>query len=113
MSTDAAGPSPAERRRAPRVPMPPVGGAVSVVGAKIIDVSPYGMRIESPLAIKPDSVLPFRLVIAGQKADVKARVCTCVHAASGGHCHNVGLEFVGIDPAVRERLRDVLSALDR
>ena len=40
----------AERRRAERVPMPATGGPVSVVGARLVDVSPYGMMIESPVS---------------------------------------------------------------
>jgi hypothetical protein len=103
---------PSERRRAPRVLMPPEGGAVSVVGASIIDVSPYGMRIETGIALPVDSVMPFRLTIGGVKADVEARVIVSIPQApgpSGRKLHAVGLDFVKIAPDVRERLREVLA----
>ena len=45
--------------------MPAAGGVVSVVGARLVNVSPFGMMIESPLPLKSDAVLPFRLVVAG------------------------------------------------
>ena len=63
-----------ERRRAKRIAMTPPANPVSVVGARIIDVSPYGMMIESPVAISPDAVLPFRIVVEGHSSDVSCRV---------------------------------------
>src|SRR5687768_1371889 len=48
-----------ERRRAERIAMTPPDNPVSVVGARIIDVSPFGMLIASRVAISPDAVLPF------------------------------------------------------
>jgi hypothetical protein len=106
----AAGP---ERRRCARVPMAPTGGPVSVVGARLVDVSPYGMMIESPVPMKEDAVLQFRLAVEGRKTDVSARVACCAARAGVRHAYGVGLEFVDLPSDVREQIRDVLVRLDR
>ena len=106
----AAGPaSGAERRRCARVPMAPTGGPVSVIGARLVDVSPYGMMIESPVAMKEDAVLQFRLAVEGRKTDVSARVACCTARAGVRHAYGVGLEFVNLPSEVREQIRDVLA----
>lgn len=90
--------------------MPPVGGPVSVVGARLVNVSPYGMMIESPLPMVVDSVLQFRLVVAGHNADIEARVVACTPRAEGERrAYGVGLELADIPAEVRGRLREVLS----
>lgn len=98
-----------ERRRAERVPMPETGGAVSVVGARLIDVSPYGMMIESPVALTQDTVLQFRLVFEGRKVDVTARVACCMSRGAERHAHGVGLEFLDLPADVRDQLRVILT----
>lgn len=98
-----------ERRRAERVPMPQTGGVVSVVGARLVDVSPYGMMIESPLAMTEDAVLKFRLSIDGGKADVSARVACCTSRPGARHAYGVGLEFLDLEDGFRDRLREILS----
>jgi hypothetical protein len=97
-----------ERRRAARIPITPPAGPVSVVGARIVDVSPFGMKIESPLAISPDSVIPFRIVVAGRISDVSCRVATCRPSANQGH-YGIGLEFLDLAADAREHLREVLQ----
>jgi hypothetical protein len=104
------GPGGLERRRAERVPMPASGGVVSVVGARLVNVSPYGMMIESPVPLKSDAVLPFRLVVAGTKADVEARVVACA-PLPGARRYGAGLEFSRIAAEVRARLTEVLATL--
>jgi hypothetical protein len=84
------------------------GGPVSVVGAKIVNVSPYGMLIHSPLPMETEAVHRFRLVIDKEKRDVDARVAEC--NAAGEHRYEVGLEFVCGDD-LRERLSHVLDGL--
>lgn len=108
MSTQGT-PSGPERRRAERVPMAPKGGPVSVVGARLIDVSPYGMMIESPLAMTEDAVLQFRLAVEGRKTDVSARVACCTARAGARHAYGVGLEFLDMPADVRDQIRDVLT----
>ena len=102
-------PSGIERRRYERTPMPPTGGPVSVVGARLVDVSPFGMMIESPVALTEDCVLQFRLSVEGQKADVSARVACCSSRPGGRHSFGVGLEFLDLSAEIRDHLRDVLA----
>ena len=110
MSTPEAT-SGAERRRCARIPMAPTGGPVSVVGARLVDVSPYGMMIESPVPMKEDAVLQFRLAVEGRKADVSARVACCTARAGTRHAYGVGLEFVELPSDLREQIREVLHRL--
>jgi hypothetical protein len=99
-----------ERRRAERIAMMPPANPVSVVGARIIDVSPFGMRIASPVAITPDTVLPFRIVVDGHTSDVSCRVATCRPAAGGDQRHfGIGLEFLDLPAETGDRLRDALQ----
>lgn len=83
-------------------------GAVSVVGAALVNVSSYGMMIESPVPLERETVLQFRLVVAGQKTDVDARVAACT-PVPGARRYAVGLEFVRIPPEAQERLVRVLA----
>jgi hypothetical protein len=109
------GPSGLNRRRAERIPMPPTGGVVSVVGGRILDVSPYGMLIETPVPMERDAVIPLRLVVAGEKMDVETRVAACTLRDPGGpgkrKVFGVGLEFTEIRSEFQERLRHVLASL--
>jgi hypothetical protein len=98
-----------ERRRAERVPMPPAGGLVSVVGARIVNVSPFGMMIESPVPLESDVVLPFRLIVAGRKTDVEARVVECAPWTGARRRYGVGLEFSRISADTRAHLAELLS----
>jgi hypothetical protein len=82
--------------------------AVSVVGAALVNVSSYGMMIESPVPLERESVMQFRLVVAGQKTDVDARVAAC-SALPGTRRYAVGLEFVRIAPDAQQRLVRILS----
>jgi hypothetical protein len=86
----------------------PGGGAVAVVGAALVNVSSYGMMIESPVPLEMEAVMQFRLVVAGQKTDVDARVAACT-PVPGGRRYAVGLEFVRIAPEAQERLVRVLA----
>lgn len=96
-----------ERRRAPRVPMGE-RGPVGIVGGRLVNVSPFGMLIESPLRMEVEAVHRFRLRIAGGDADVQARVAACAPGGEPNRFH-VGLEFVRLEEAVRARLVDVLK----
>ena len=100
-----------EHRRGPRYPVSPYGGAVSVVGAQLLNVSAYGALIESLVPMETDAVMPLRLIVSGSKVDVEARVANC-SAASGEkrRVFRIGLEFVTIPADARERLAEVLKA---
>lgn len=97
-----------ERRRAARIPMPPHGGAVAVVGARLLNVSRYGMLIESPVPMARDTVMRLRVLLAGQPADLEARVAVCT-PQPGLRCYGVGLEFASLAPSDRERLERALE----
>jgi hypothetical protein len=99
-----------ERRRAERIPMTPPANPVSVVGARIVDVSPFGMKIESRVAISPDSVIAFRIVVEGRTTDVGCRVANCRPVMGGAQrVSEVGVEFLDLPDAVADHLREVLS----
>jgi hypothetical protein len=104
------GPDGLERRRAQRIPARGGVPLVSVVGAELLRVSPYGMMIESPLPLEMDTVLKLRLIVAGEKADVEARVAACALGTTGDRRRfGVGLEFTRIAPKIRARLAQVLA----
>ena len=105
------GPDGLNRRRAERVPMPPTGGVVSVVGGRVVNASPYGMMIESPVPLERDSVLQLRLVVAGEKVDVEARVAACTLVpGEKRRVFGVGLEFTTIRSELQDRIRDLLAS---
>jgi hypothetical protein len=100
-----------DRRRSERIPVPPRGGSVSVVGARLVNVSGHGMLIESFVPLERDAHMNFRLVIAGEKVDVEARVVACALLSSGKRkVFGVGLDFTAMPETARQRLSDVLSA---
>ena len=98
-----------ERRRAERVPMTGAGAPVAVVGARTINASVYGMLIESPVPLEPEAILPLRLVVRGDKADVVARVAACTPLPGARRAFGVGLELVRIDETARGRLDEAVE----
>ncbi len=85
---------------------------MSVVGAHLLDVSIHGMAIESPVALEQESFHRFRLVIAGEKVDVEARVAVCRPQQAGPRRHfGIGMEFKHIPPEAQERLARVLEEI--
>ena len=99
-----------EHRRAPRLLVPPVGGPISVVGAKLLNVSSYGLLIETPVPMDAGQAMPLRMLVRGEKLDVEARVVDC-RAGQGPRRFHVGLEFLSLPPAAKERLAEALHAL--
>jgi PilZ domain len=100
-----------ERRRVARVPVGS-GSPVSVVGAQLLDVSCFGMTIESPILLEGGTVMRFRLVVAGEQADLDARVMNCQSSWRGSRrVFEVGLEFQGMPAPLRDRLAEVLRSL--
>jgi hypothetical protein len=90
------------------VPKAAGAGDVSVVGARLTHVSSYGMMIESPVPLERDAVLQFRLVVAGEKTDVDARVVEC-NPVAGARRYAAGLEFLNMPPDSQQRLIRVLG----
>ncbi len=111
MSQGAPAPSGFERRRSERLPLPPRGGEIGVVGARLVSVSVHGMLIESMVPMEENSTLQLRMLIAGVKADVEARVACCSILSHGRRrLYGVGLEFSAIPETARKRLRELLAA---
>jgi hypothetical protein len=99
-----------EQRRGPRYPVSATS-AVSVVGAQLLNVSSYGVLIESLVPMETDAVMPLRLIISGSKVDIEARVANCNSVAGEKRrVYRTGLEFVMMAPDVRERLAEALRA---
>lgn len=91
--------------------MPPSGGPVSVVGARLLNASPFGMMIESLVPLERDAVLALRLIIGGQKYDIETRVAACTPISGGARRgFGIGLEFAQLPDDVRERLKQVLAS---
>jgi hypothetical protein len=110
MSAGAPGIRAFERRRSERLPLPPRGGDIAVVGARLVSVSAHGMLIESMVPMEQDRTLQLRMLIAGEKADVEARVACCsLLASSRRRLYAVGLEFTTIPRGARQRLMSLLG----
>jgi hypothetical protein len=104
-----SGPKGLERRRVVRTPAE-LALPVSVVGARLVNISHFGMMIESPVPLERESILSFRLVIDGYKGDVEARVAACTLGASGeARRYGIGLEFTSLSIDVLNRLRKALA----
>jgi hypothetical protein len=111
MSEDQTrGPDGLEHRRAPRYPASPASAVITVVGAQLLNVSAYGVLIESLVPMETDAVMPLRLIICGSKVDIDARVANCIAVAGEKRrLYRTGLEFVALPPDVRERLAEALK----
>ena len=105
------GPKGLDRRRAERVALDYPGASISVIGARLVNASAFGMMIESPVRLETEAELPLRLVMRGAKTDVLARVAGCVPLSGPRRAYSVGLEFTRIDEATRESLRAVLAPI--
>jgi hypothetical protein len=100
-----------ERRGYERVAMPPRGGALSVVGARLVNVSLHGMLIESFVPLERDAHMNFRLSVGGESVDVEARVVACSLLSTGRRrVFGVGLEFTALPGAARRQLAEALAA---
>jgi hypothetical protein len=109
--TEAAGLGPhgLERRRGVRTPAE-LAVDVSVVGARLVNISPFGMMIESPVPLENGAILSFRLVIGGYNGDIEARVAACTLGASGqARRYGIGLEFTSLTMEIHTRLKKALG----
>jgi hypothetical protein len=105
---------PLERRRARRLAAAELMEPVTVVGSRLINLSPEGVRIEAPVPLTPESRLRLRLLVGGEKAEVEARVAGCLPMARGAaRLWSVGMEFTSVPAAVRKRLSRLLSRRPR
>jgi len=106
----ATGPGGVERRLSPRLEPEDLGQVVLVVGSRLVNISRGGMMLEAPVPLAPGSVLHLRLVLAGERSDVEARVRACVPRAQGRHARwGVGLEFQNLPAQTLERVDRALN----
>ncbi len=105
------GPQGLERRRSERVSLDYPGAPLSVVGARLVNATPFGMMIESPVRLESEAELALRLVVRGAKTDVLARVAGCAPLPGPRRVFGVALEFTRIDDATRESLRAILAPI--
>jgi hypothetical protein len=112
MSQALARPQGLERRRSERIPVPSGGGGIAVIGARVVNVSAHGLLIESLVPMEREQTLTLRVVVAGEKADVGARVTRCsVLGSSRRRVFGVGLEFAAFPEPAYRRLLDTLVSL--
>ncbi|MCG6920308.1 MAG: PilZ domain-containing protein [Acidobacteriota bacterium] len=97
-----------ERRRAPRAAPDELTEHVSVVGTRLVNISRDGLMIEAPVPLAPNSTLRLRLIVAGVKNQLEARVAQCRPRGAPGGRWGVGVEFTEIPREVRERLTRAL-----
>jgi hypothetical protein len=109
-SRPPTGPDGVERRRAPRLEPDALAEPVLVVGSRLVNIGPGGLMLEAPIPLTPDTTLRLRLVVAGERTDVQARVRGCVPRAKGrGSAWVVGVEFEDLAPVARARLERALA----
>jgi len=105
-----AGPGGVERRRSPRFEPAELAEPVIVVGSRLVNIGSGGLMLEAPIPLTLDSTLKLRLVVAGERTDVNARVRGCVPRPVGRrHAWGVGVEFEDLDPVARARLDRALG----
>ena len=108
MSPSGGPPAGIERRRALRAEPDELAEHVSVVGARLVNISRDGLMIEAPVPLAPDSTLQLRLVVAGVKNQLEARVAQCRPRGAPGGRWGVGVEFTEVPRETRESLTRAL-----
>lgn len=109
-SRPPTGPDGVERRRAARLVPEDLSVPVLVVGSRLVNIGPGGLMLEAPVPLSPESSLHLRLVVAGEKTNVDARVRGCVPRSQGRRqAWAVGVEFENLDPVARARLERALG----
>jgi Tfp pilus assembly protein PilZ len=102
-----------ERRKAPRTAPDQLSEPVSVVGARLLDVSAGGALIDAPVPLASGSTLHVRLVVGGVKTELETRVTGCRRLHGSSRPWGVGLEFSELPKKVSERLERLLSTRRR
>jgi hypothetical protein len=82
------------------------GTARAQVEARVLDLSLSGALLELATALEVGSISDFSLPLDGASMWVQAEVKRCT--AAGGAFH-VGIDFVGMHPHDRHRLREYLG----
>ena len=97
-----------ERRKAVRSAPDQLSEPVSVVGARLLDVSAGGVLIDAPVPLAPDSTLRVRLVVGGVKTELETRVTGCRRLHGSTRPWGVGLEFADVPKEMSLRLERAL-----
>jgi hypothetical protein len=85
----------------------PVSGTLrGQVPARVLDLSPSGALLALGPALEVGSINDFALDLEGETMWVQGEVRRCSVDVSG---HQVGVEFIGIDPRDERRLRAYLD----
>jgi hypothetical protein len=99
-----------ERRRTARVTPDELAEPVSVVGARLLDISRDGLLLEAPVPLASQSTLRLRLVVGGVKTELETRVASSrCRGLGGSRPWGVGVEFTDVPADVRERLTRALG----
>ena len=83
------------------------GTARGQIQARLIDLSVGGALLQLSMPLGAGAIHDFALQIDGQTVWVQGEVKRCEPA--GGSGHQLGIEFIGIDPGDERLLRAYLS----
>lgn len=109
-----------DRRRSKRITPGDdlVGTVKATVPARVVDISPFGAQVEVPSALRPMVECDVTLPLERGPLRVRARVQRCRAAAMDGTAssgptlmYRAGLEFVAVEPAIREILQKEFGPL--
>jgi c-di-GMP-binding flagellar brake protein YcgR len=84
------------------------GTARGQISARLIDLSVGGALLHLSMPLELGAIHDFALQIEGQTVWVQGEVKRSEPAASGPG-HQIGVEFIGIDPADQRRLQSYLA----
>jgi hypothetical protein len=84
------------------------GTARAQVPARLMNLSVGGALLHLSLPLEPGAIHDFALQIEGHTVWVQGEVRRCA-PSPGGTGHQVGVEFIGIDPGDRRVLQGYLS----
>jgi c-di-GMP-binding flagellar brake protein YcgR len=85
------------------------GTARGQIPARLIDLSEGGALLHLSMVLEIGAIHDFALQIEGYTVWVQGEVRRCEPATSGPG-HQVGVEFIGIDPADQRRLQSYLGS---
>ena len=88
---------PGDRRRGSRMAaVGPLWGTLHLaVAVEIVNVSPFGVLVSSPISLPRDSIQHLRIVAGDHEVQIDARVCHArPHEHQGEPGELIGLEFL-------------------
>src|ERR1041385_4450388 len=88
---------PGDRRRGSRMAaVGPLWGTLHLaVAVEIVNASPLGVLVSSPISLPQDSIQHLRIIAGGQEVLIDARVCHArPHEHQGEPGELIGLEFL-------------------